>query len=190
MFGGRIQPAQLPVSRLSNAPATGRNVLLTKDNDCTFPAGTPCGEAKNQRNPDTWPTDPRPARGTTFANKDQQGRKEDLRSQEVDPMRRIPIIAMAALALLLTGGGAAAEEETTPSPEESRRRSAEILAHIDQRDAETSWFNRHLDRIQVHRKAGLAYTQPVALAERDLELSVRGPALGKKRFGLTFEIRF
>ena len=105
-------------------------------------------------------------------------------------MRRIPIIVMSALALLLTAGGAAGEDEAMPSPEKSRRSSAEILAHIDQPEAETGWLDHHLDRIHFHRKTGLAYTRPLALAERDLELSLRGPALSRKRFGLSVEIRF
>jgi hypothetical protein len=105
-------------------------------------------------------------------------------------MRRAPIIVLSALALLLTAGGAAAEDEATPSPEQSRRRSVEILAHIDQPEAEESWLSHHLARIHLHGKTGLEYTRPLSLAERDLELSLRGPALGRKSLGLSFEIRF
>ena len=105
-------------------------------------------------------------------------------------MRRTPIIVMSALVLLLTAGGAAGEDEAAPSLEKSHRRSAEILAHMDQPEAEASWLSHHLDRIHFHSKTGLAYTRPLAVAERDLELSLRGPALGKKRVGLSFEIRF
>ncbi len=105
-------------------------------------------------------------------------------------MRRALIIVFSTLTLLLIAGGAAGEEEGVPSPEQSRLRSVEILAHIEQPEAQKSWLSHHLDRIHVHRKAGLAYTRSLSLAERDLELSLRGPALGKKSLGFSFEIRF
>ncbi len=105
-------------------------------------------------------------------------------------MWRAPVITFSVLALLLTAGGAAGEEEATPSPERPLRRGVEILAHIEQPKAQESWLSQHLDRIHVHRKAGLAYTRPLSLADRDLELSLRGPALDKKTLGLSFEIRF
>jgi len=105
-------------------------------------------------------------------------------------MRRTPLIVLSALALLLTAGGAAGEDAAAPSPEQSRRRSAQILSHVEQPEGETSWLQHHLDRIHFHRKSGLAYTQQLSLAEHDLELSVRGPALDRKHVGLSFEIRF
>jgi hypothetical protein len=105
-------------------------------------------------------------------------------------MWRAFIIVFSALVLLSTAGGAAAEEEATPLPEQPRRHSAEVLARVEQPEAEASWLSHHLNRIHFHGKAGLAYTRPVGLAERQLELSLRGPALGRKRVGLSFEIRF
>ncbi len=105
-------------------------------------------------------------------------------------MRRVPIIVFSVLALLLTAGGAAGEEETTSSPEQPLRRSVEILAHIERPEPQESWLSHHLDRIHFHRKAGLAYTRPLSLADHDLEFSLRGPALNKKTLGLSFEIRF
>ena len=105
-------------------------------------------------------------------------------------MWRVPVIVFSALALLLTAGGAAGEEEETTSLEQQRRRSIEILEHIEKPEREQSWLSHHLDRIHFHRKAGLAYTQPLSLADHDLELSLRGPALGPRRLGLSFEIRF
>jgi hypothetical protein len=106
-------------------------------------------------------------------------------------MRRASIIVFSALALLLTAGGAwGEEEEATLPPEQPRRRSAEILAHTEQPEAEASWLSHHLERVHLHSKAGLAYTRPLRLAERDFEFSLRGPALGRKRVGLSFEITF
>jgi hypothetical protein len=106
-------------------------------------------------------------------------------------VRRASIIVFSALALLLTAGGAGGEEEEEmPSAEQSRRRSAEILAHTEQPEAQSSWLSHHLERIHLHRRTGLAYTRPLRLAERDLEFSLRGPALGPKRVGLSFEISF
>ena len=105
-------------------------------------------------------------------------------------MWRAPVIVFSVLALLLTAGGAAGEEETTSSPEQPLRRSVEILAHIEQPEAQQSWLSHHLDRIHIDRKMGLTYTRPLSLAEHDFELSLRGPALNKKTLGLSFEIRF
>lgn len=105
-------------------------------------------------------------------------------------MRRAPLIVFSALAMLLTAGAAAGQDKATPPPEESHRRSVEILAHIEQPEGEQSWLSHHLERIHFHRKAGLAYTQPISLAEHDFELSLRGPAIGRRRLGLSFEVRF
>jgi hypothetical protein len=105
-------------------------------------------------------------------------------------MWRAPVIVFSVLALLFTAGGAAGEEEETTSLEKPRRRSIEILEHMEKPEREESWLTHHLDRIQFHKKAGLAYTQPLSLADHDFELSLRGPALNKKTLGLTFELRF
>ena len=105
-------------------------------------------------------------------------------------MWRASVIVFSVLALLLTAGGAAGEEETTPSAEKPRRRSVEILAHIEQPEAQQSWLSHHLDRVHLHEQAGFAYTRPLSLADHDLEISLRGPALDKRSLGLSFEIRF
>ena len=105
-------------------------------------------------------------------------------------MRRTSIIVFSTLALLVTAGGAAGEDEAMPSPERPHLRSVEILAHIEQPEAQQSWLSHHLDRIHLHSKAGLAYTRPLSLADHRLELSLRGPALDSKSLGFSFEIRF
>lgn len=112
-------------------------------------------------------------------------------------MRRASIIVLSALTLLLTAGGAAAEDKATPPPEQSRRSSAEILAHMEQPEAEESWLSYHLHRIHVHDEAGLAYTRPLRLADRHVELSLRGPARptpkgmpGGLQLGISVEVRF
>ena len=105
-------------------------------------------------------------------------------------MRRAFISVFSVIVLLLTAGGASGEDETTDSPEPSPRRSAEILAQVEQPEAEATWLSHHLDRVRFHKKAGLAYTRPLNLAERDFELSLCGPALDRKRVGLSLEIRF
>lgn len=105
-------------------------------------------------------------------------------------MRRARIIVLSTLALLLTGGGLGGAEEPGAAPERPVRRGAEILAQVDQPPAEKGWLAHHLDRIHIHRKSGLAYSRPLAIGEQDLELRVLGPAMGRKRVGLSFEIRF
>ena len=73
---------------------------------------------------------------------------------------------------------------------QSKKSLDQILAHIEKPEAEASWLSYHLDRIHLHSDTGLAYTRQLNLAERDLALSLRGPALGKRTVGLSFEIRF
>jgi hypothetical protein len=105
-------------------------------------------------------------------------------------MRRARIGIPFTFALLLASGGTAGAEEGKPAPEQRARRSSEILAHIDQPEAGKSWLAHHLDRVRIDGKSGLRYARPLAFGKRDLELELRGPAMGRKRFGVSFELRF
>jgi hypothetical protein len=44
--------------------------------------------------------------------------------------------------------------------------------------------------VRIHKKTGLSYTTRVKPGGRDLELSFRGPGMGRKRLGLSLEVRF
>jgi hypothetical protein len=108
---------------------------------------------------------------------------------EVGSMRPLRSSALAMLGLLITASGAAAEEaEDAPPPR--IRRHAEILAQLDRPSDETGWLALHLERIQIHRRAGFAYTRPLSLRKRPLEFTLSGPAMRRKRVGLSFELRF
>ena len=100
----------------------------------------------------------------------------------------VALVLICGLSLVANGAranGNDAEFEVT-SP-----RSSEILDHIDRPGPGKSWLSFHLERIAVHKKAGLAYTRRLDLGERGVSFSVRGPAMGrKKRVGLSVELRF
>ena len=104
-------------------------------------------------------------------------------------MRPQRISALAMLGLLIGASGATAEEAEDASPP-TIRRHAEILSQLDRPSDETGWLALHLERIQVHRRAGFAYTRPLSLRERPLEIRLTGPAMRRKRVGLSFELRF
>jgi hypothetical protein len=52
------------------------------------------------------------------------------------------------------------------------------------------WLRSQLAHLHLHKKSGLAYTRRLDRGERDYVVSVRGPALGHKRLGLSLELRF
>jgi len=100
---------------------------------------------------------------------------------------RMPIALITILAL----AGVARADDGAARLEATQRRSAELLEHIDRPDPGKGWLALHLNRLEVHKKTGLAYTREIHLGERGVAFSVRGPALGlKKHLGLSLEIRF
>lgn len=46
------------------------------------------------------------------------------------------------------------------------------------------------NRVEVRKGAGLAMTRPVRVGTSDLQVSVAGPVMRKKKLGLTLEVRF
>lgn len=96
---------------------------------------------------------------------------------------RRAIAAMASSTVLL-GGVAASADDGTSAP-------VQVLAHADLPGVEPGWLATHFDRVRLHKKSGLAYTARVDRTDRDLELSLHGPAMGSvKRLGVAFEVRF
>ncbi len=94
---------------------------------------------------------------------------------------RSALAALISGALLVAGNAATADEGP----------AAHALAQADLPAAGATWLSAHLDRVHLHKKSGLAYTTRVARADRDLELSLHGPAMGSiKRLGVAFEVRF
>ena len=87
-------------------------------------------------------------------------------------------------------GGAVADDGAADA-EATHYRSPELLEHVDRPDSGKGWLAFHLDRLQINKKTGLAYTREIHLGERGIAFSVRGPALGlKKHLGISLEIRF
>ena len=103
---------------------------------------------------------------------------------------RIFVALVLIFGLSLVAYGAQANDNDADF-EATSPRGAEILYHIDRPGPGKSWLSLHIERIAVHKKAGLAYTQKLNLGERGMSFSVRGPAMGrKKRVGLSVELRF
>lgn len=97
-----------------------------------------------------------------------------------------PLLAGLTLLGLSTSAHAAAEEETNQPPR--RHRTSEILMHIEEPRSETgSW----LDHVGVRKGVGVVYRHKLETdGDRKPVLSVGGPVLKRKRFGLLFEVRF
>jgi hypothetical protein len=95
---------------------------------------------------------------------------------------------------LLMGGGAeraGAEPSGRERPHDGAHRPRiEVLLDLDGANRERGWLDLHLERVHLHKKSGLAYTRRVERSGTDLELSVVGPALERRRVGIAFEIRF
>jgi len=104
-------------------------------------------------------------------------------------LRHFRSVEIALLLGLLVANRATADGE--PDPQEPKhRRSAEVLATLDQPEAEEGWLHFHLDRVRVGGGGGLQYRRSFPGRERDTELRISGPALQRKRVGLEIEFRF
>jgi hypothetical protein len=103
--------------------------------------------------------------------------------------------AFATLTGALLIGGGAERAGAEPGDRERGRDTAhrprvEVLLDVDGPSRERGWLDFHLERVRLHKKRGLAYTRRVERSGTDLELSVVGPALERRRVGVAFEIRF
>ena len=98
---------------------------------------------------------------------------------------RRAIVATAVGLLLPTPGLADRDSDDAPP---RRQRSREILLHIEKPS------ERDLHQVQsefrIHKRRGLEYRRGVTVGERDLVLSLQGPAMPRRRLGLAFEVRF
>jgi hypothetical protein len=104
-------------------------------------------------------------------------------------VRHVGSIEIALLAALLVATPALADGDPA-AQEPQRRRAAEILATLDQPEAEEGWLELHLDRVRIGGQGGLQYRQKFEGRERDKELRINGPALKRKTVGLEIEFRF
>jgi hypothetical protein len=98
-----------------------------------------------------------------------------------------PLVTGLTLVALSTEALADPEDASTEKPR--RHRTSEILIRMQEPRGETrSWLEEH---VSVRKGMGLAYHYKVETAEdHKVVLSVGGPVLKRKRFGLMFEVRF
>lgn len=99
------------------------------------------------------------------------------------------LLTLGALALLCLAPAAHANPEETPEPHRPRRtRSAEIL--LDMNDA-TRNDREPGGRLRIRKRYGLEYSHRFDSAQGPpVIFSVQGPAMPRKRLGLSFEVRF
>lgn len=107
-----------------------------------------------------------------------------MRTKVSAPRNRVLFVATGVL--IFSAASAEADPEAAPSSSPASFSLPAVGAGPSQR----SWLRTHLSRVRIHKKTGLAYTTSLERDGSDLELSFRGPGMGKKRLGLSVELRF
>jgi hypothetical protein len=97
--------------------------------------------------------------------------------------RATGVAAVISGALILGAAGASADRGQAGA-------AAQGPAGADAAQQGDSWLSVQLDHVRLHKKGGLAYTRRLDRDDRDLVLSLHGPAMSHKRVGLAFEVRF
>jgi len=98
-----------------------------------------------------------------------------------------PLVTGLTLVALSTEALAAPDEDIQEAPR--RHRTREILIQMEEPRGESrSWLEQH---VSVRKGSGLVYHYKIETdGDRNVILSVGGPALKRKRLGLLFEVRF
>ena len=96
------------------------------------------------------------------------------------------VLFVATGALIFAAAAAEADPEAVPP----RAANHFDLPAVGAPPPDRGWLRTHLSRIRIHKKTGLAYTTRLKRDGSDLELKVRGPGMGRKRLGLSVEVRF
>jgi hypothetical protein len=99
------------------------------------------------------------------------------------------LLTLGALALLCVTPSARANPDEAPEPHRPRRtRSAEIL--LDMNDA-TRNDREPGGRFRIRKRYGLEYSHRFNSEQGPpVIFSIQGPAMPRKRLGLSFEVRF
>lgn len=95
--------------------------------------------------------------------------------------------ALLALALPAAEAGANGPDDLEPAAKPRRHRSAEVLLDMD--DA------FRVERLEsgvfrIRKRYGFEYAHGFTVDRRPFVFSVQGPAMPRRRFGLSFELRF
>ena len=107
-----------------------------------------------------------------------------MRAKQSATRSRVLFVATGVLIFAAAGAEADPEAARSPAP------ASFALPSVGAAPSERSWLRRHLSHVRIHKKTGLSYTTRVKSGGRDLELSFRGPGMGRKRLGLSLEVRF
>jgi hypothetical protein len=104
---------------------------------------------------------------------------------------RSAVAAFGIAAVLWMGPvGAALADEPSAAEARQRRSAAVILSSLDEPRERESWLSDQMRYVHMNRKSGLVYERDLVRGEHPVEFQVRAPALGRKRVGLSIELRF
>jgi hypothetical protein len=97
------------------------------------------------------------------------------------------LVALMALALPAAEAGASGLDELEPASKPRRHRSAEVLLDMDDvvrvERLESGVF-------RIRKRYGFEYAHGFTVDRRPFVFSVQGPAMPRKGFGVSFELRF
>jgi hypothetical protein len=95
--------------------------------------------------------------------------------------------ALAAFALPAGSAGADSSEELERARNPRRHRSAEVLLDMD--DA-VRMERTESGVFRIRKRYGFEYAHAFSVDRRPFRFSVQGPAMPRKRLGVSFELRF
>ena len=99
----------------------------------------------------------------------------------------IPLLTALTTVALSTVAFAAPDEELKEAHRRHRTSKSVIRSEVPRGEART-WLEQH---VTVRKGVGLVYRHKIETRDdRKLVLSVGGPVLKRKRFGVMFEVRF
>jgi len=107
------------------------------------------------------------------------------------------VVLAAAIPWIWIGSAQAQSLGAASEPEDAQRPAVMIpltfapngpsLTRVNARARLLLWLP---DQVELRKGSGLAVSRPVRMGTTDLQLSVAGPLLRKKNFGLAVEVRF
>ena len=98
------------------------------------------------------------------------------------PLRSVLTVALLSTPIL--GSVAKADEERVIG---EMKRPRQIVFPLAQPSQEGRWLSSHF---HIKKGAGIAYTRSLSFGRHDVTVSVQGPVIRKRRYGLGVEVRF